>query len=82
MITADRLPRGLVGDERVISLPPVVVAARAAEVSTPSFQLPDEGIIWRGWSCRWCARRWNEAGAIKLAPPNCWAFRAISFVIV
>jgi transcriptional regulator with PAS, ATPase and Fis domain len=43
LITADWLPRGLVGVERAVS-PPPVVAARAAEVSTPSFQLPDEGI--------------------------------------
>jgi two-component system, NtrC family, response regulator AtoC len=43
LITAEWLPRGLVGDERAVS-PPPVVAARAAEVSTPSFQLPDEGI--------------------------------------
>jgi Transcriptional regulator containing PAS, AAA-type ATPase, and DNA-binding domains len=45
LITDVWLPRGLMRDERPVSLAPVVAAAsHAAEVGAPSFQLPDAGI--------------------------------------
>jgi DNA-binding NtrC family response regulator len=52
LITDVWLPRGLIRDERTVSVTPVVAAPQAAEVAIPSFQspvaqsfqLPDEGI--------------------------------------
>src|SRR5262249_18431411 len=44
VITADWLPRGLIGDERTASAKPVAAASRSAERPAPSFRLPDVGI--------------------------------------
>ncbi len=48
LITAEWLPRGLVNDERAVSSAPAAVpvaaAPHAAEVTAPSFQLPEKGI--------------------------------------
>src|SRR5262247_3525186 len=44
VITADWLPRGLIGDERTGFSTPVAAASQPAESATPSFQLPDKGI--------------------------------------
>src|SRR5499426_177318 len=44
VITADWLPRGLIGDERTASAKPVAAASRSAESATPSFRFPDVGI--------------------------------------
>jgi two-component system, NtrC family, response regulator AtoC len=52
LITADWLPRGLIGNERKVSSTPIAAASQSAEVAIPpsqppvatSFQLPDEGI--------------------------------------
>jgi DNA-binding NtrC family response regulator len=44
VITADWLPRGLIGDEKPEPSMPVVTVSQPAEVATLSFQLPDEGI--------------------------------------
>ena len=86
LITADWLPRGLVRDERPISSPPVVAKPqqpiRTELPRRRHFDCLMRELIWSRSSCRWCARRWNEAEAIRPAPRNCWAFRAISFAIV
>jgi two-component system, NtrC family, response regulator AtoC len=44
LITAEWLPRGLVGDERPVSSASIVAATDATEVCATSFQLPDAGI--------------------------------------
>jgi hypothetical protein len=44
VITADWLPRGLIGDERTVVLTPVSAVSQPAESATPSFRLPEAGI--------------------------------------
>jgi two-component system, NtrC family, response regulator AtoC len=44
LITASWLPRGLISDERTVFPPQVIAGSGAAEVRSPSFQLPKEGI--------------------------------------
>ncbi|MCG3162332.1 MAG: Regulatory protein AtoC [Acidobacteria bacterium] len=44
LITASWLPRDLIRNERTLASSPVVPETQSAEASTPSFQLPPEGI--------------------------------------
>jgi two-component system, NtrC family, response regulator AtoC len=44
MITADWLPRGLIGDDRQVSSTPIVAASQTDEAGALSYRLPDEGI--------------------------------------